>query len=133
MLLPALQKTTEKTADSEARLRCAQMSLAVEQFRVRNRRLPERLEELVPGILSQLPVDPIDGDPLHYLKLDTGYVVYSVGLDGIDNGGLERGDSNRSNRDKKSARKNRDSGESVDSLRQALPGDPYDITFTVER
>jgi len=37
-----------------------------------------------------MPDDPFDGQPLRYHRLDKGYVIYSIGSDGEDNGGRER-------------------------------------------
>ena len=54
--------------------------------------------------MDEIPPDPFDGKPLRYKKLEKGYVVYSVGPDGNDDGGKERG-----------------------------LGDDYDIIFVVER
>jgi hypothetical protein len=34
-----------------------------------------------------VPLDPWDGKPLRYKKLDKGYVIYSVGSDRKDDGG----------------------------------------------
>jgi hypothetical protein len=34
-----------------------------------------------------LPVDPFDGKPLRSKRLPDGIVVYSVGPDGVDDGG----------------------------------------------
>lgn len=64
-------------------------AIAIERFRLRERRLPEKLEELVPAYLAQVPHDPEDDKPLRYRKLKRGYVVYGLGADGQDNGGLE--------------------------------------------
>ncbi len=50
---------------------------------------PERLEQLIPEFLSELPVDPFDvgGRPFRYRRSDDRYVLYSVGTDGKDNRG----------------------------------------------
>lgn len=47
--------------------------------------LPARLEELVPGYLSDVPLDPFDGKPLRYSREKK--IIYSVGVDLEDNGG----------------------------------------------
>lgn len=76
--------------ETEARLRSALAAVAIERFRTRNKgRLPERLEELVPAFLWGLPVDPFDGQTLKYNRIErSGYRVYSVGIDGDNDGGL---------------------------------------------
>jgi type II secretory pathway pseudopilin PulG len=110
MLLPALGNTIIKEANGLAQVRTAQAALAVERFRLVHGQLPENLNELVPQFLSAVPVDPFDGQPLRYHRLGKGYVIYSIGRDGLDDGGREKPADWKSS-DKTS----------------------YDITFTVER
>jgi hypothetical protein len=65
------------------------LELAIRAFQIEHGELPERLEMLTPEILPQPPVDPFDpsGRPLRYVRTADGYVAYSVGFDGKDNGG----------------------------------------------
>jgi hypothetical protein len=42
---------------------------------------------LVPEFLPQLPADPFNGQPLRYVMQPDHYLLYSVGQDGVDNGG----------------------------------------------
>jgi hypothetical protein len=51
--------------------------------------LPTKLAQLVPEFLPTVPVDPFDGKPFRYLVDDLEIKVYSVGVNGIDDGGLE--------------------------------------------
>jgi hypothetical protein len=78
------------------------LMLAIERFRAREGRLPEALAELVPVDIAGLPVDPWSGKPLVYRVLRAEepaanaaqggeawpYVLYSVGPDRTDNGGV---------------------------------------------
>ena len=101
-----LSNTAKIEARLQARLRAIGVALSVERYRIANGVLPDSLSAVVPKFLTAVPTDPFDGQPLRYKKLANGYVVYSVGEDGKDNGGVEP--------------------------RQGyLPG--TDITFTVER
>jgi ABC-type transport system involved in multi-copper enzyme maturation permease subunit len=70
-----------------AELRCAIALAAIERYRLAHGRWPESLQTLVPAQLSSVAIDPYDGAPLRYRILHDGVVVYSVGPDGIDNGG----------------------------------------------
>lgn len=47
--------------------------------------LPTSLEELVPEYLSQVPIDPFDGEPLRYSREKR--IIYCVGKDLKDSGG----------------------------------------------
>ena len=86
-LMPALVRIYEIEVRCVARAACARMALAVEQYRLSTGRLPETLDQLVPTLVSRVPLDPFDGLPLRFRPLDTGYVVYSVGQDLMDNQG----------------------------------------------
>ncbi len=52
---------------------------------------PESLEALVPDQIDAVPLDPFTDDPLKYLRTDGGFLLYSVGPNGIDDGGLMDG------------------------------------------
>jgi hypothetical protein len=80
----------EKTATDIASANIAQTVLAIERYRlIHQDQLPENLAALSPALLPVTPSDPFDGQPLRYKKLSPGYVVYSVGRDRKDDGGVE--------------------------------------------
>lgn len=100
MMLPALQKVPEKFASYEARRRAALTAVAIERFRLEHEgQLPDQLAALVPRFLANPPLDPFDGEPLRFKKLDEGFAVYSVGKDRTDDDGLERARRTGDNRD----------------------------------
>ena len=72
---------------NQARLRCAQVGMALERYRLGHGRWPETLNQLVPELMSAIPNDPFGSAFLHYRRLEDGVVVYSVGPDREDNGG----------------------------------------------
>ena len=82
-LTPILTAATRGNLQTEV----AVTAIAIERYRRHHGRLPERLEELVPDFLPQLPVDPFDGKQLRYVLSRDQYLLYSVGVDGVDNGG----------------------------------------------
>jgi len=43
----------------------------------------------MPDILSEVPTDPFSGKSLIYHKTPYGFIVYSVGSNGKDDGGRE--------------------------------------------
>ena len=63
--------------------------IAVELYRAERGVWPMDLSQLTPAYIEREPVDPYTGGPLRYWFEDHGYVLYSVGLDRIDNGGHE--------------------------------------------
>lgn len=50
---------------------------------------PERLDDLVPTFLSEMPSDPFTGKPFVYERRGAGYLLYSVGQNGVDDGGTD--------------------------------------------
>jgi hypothetical protein len=89
MLLPALGNAHVRDADHTVLVRVAATALAIERFRLGHTNgLPERLEHLAPAYCRAPPADPYDGKPLRYQTHGSSYVVYSIGSDGEDDGGV---------------------------------------------
>ncbi len=62
--------------------------LAVMRFEKEKGRYPLDLEELVKaGYLKKLPMDPYSDGPLVYKKTDSGFLLYSFGMNLKDDGG----------------------------------------------
>jgi hypothetical protein len=96
MFLPALTSLAEANRRKVASMRCLKVLLALERHRRERGAWPAKLEELTPGLLKGVPLDPFDGKPLRYRRLADGVIVYSVGSDGSDNGGnIDRATPNR--------------------------------------
>jgi hypothetical protein len=90
-MLPGLERMTSYLLSEFARIPCARVALAIEQYRAATGNLPESLEALVPDYLDAVPVDPwapgYAPGTLKYTHGPGGYTVYSVGTDGQDDGG----------------------------------------------
>jgi hypothetical protein len=63
------------------------IGIALELYHREHKKWPESLAELSPRYLPTLPADPINGKPLHYKIVNDRPIVYSVGVDGDDDGG----------------------------------------------
>jgi hypothetical protein len=72
---------------AHARVRCLIACLAADRYRQEHGQWPAALTDLVPSLLGSVLADPYDGQPLRYGRLADGVRVYSVGPDGIDDGG----------------------------------------------
>jgi hypothetical protein len=83
-------RTIIQGVQAVARKHTAVVGLAIERYRLQTGHLPESLDELVPAFLPAIPQDPFDGKPQRYKRNVHGYVVYSVGEDGKDDGGAEK-------------------------------------------
>jgi hypothetical protein len=84
---PSTEHFGSQFREKVAYLRCLTTLLALERYRQAKGTWPARLDELMPKLLKAMPLDPFDGKPLRYKKLADGVIVYSVGTDGIDDGG----------------------------------------------
>ncbi|HXT40837.1 MAG TPA: DUF4974 domain-containing protein [Candidatus Angelobacter sp.] len=63
-------------------------AVALKRYQLHFGKLPPHLESLTPEFLATVPVDYMNGQSLHYrLEPDGLFVLYSVGLDGKDDGG----------------------------------------------
>jgi hypothetical protein len=71
-----------------AALRATRTALAVERYRADHSELPGSLDALVPGYLPSVPLDPWVEQPMRYRAYDDSYVVYSVGRNFVDDGGM---------------------------------------------
>jgi hypothetical protein len=68
--------------------RAVSADIGLERFRLAHHAYPPTLAALVPEFLKEVPVDGMDGHDLRYrLNPDGTYLLYSVGEDGVDNGG----------------------------------------------
>ncbi len=76
-----------KEAQLEATLLAARTGLACRLYKSHNGAYPVSLDALVPGILSEAPIDPFTGKPLIYRREGTGFIVYSLGSNQKDDGG----------------------------------------------
>jgi hypothetical protein len=75
-------------ANADARHATAVVALAVARFQAKHGRLPDNLGALVPEFLALAPRDPFDGKPIRFKHTDRGAVVYSIGPDAVDDGGI---------------------------------------------
>jgi hypothetical protein len=98
MIFPALSGVLETQAKSLARHRAAEVVLAATRARLTRGELPESAESLVPEFMMALPRDPfLDDGPLIVKIGDDGWVVYSVGPNGKDDGGPPPSGNKREN------------------------------------
>jgi hypothetical protein len=66
--------------ESPAQLRCTLVGVAAERYRREHGRWPENISALVMAdLLKEVPIDPVDGQPLRWRRLADGLVVYSGG------------------------------------------------------
>jgi hypothetical protein len=89
LIAPAMDKVAEAARRNHAILRCAIVMIAAERHRKAKGKWPATPEDLVKaGLLKAVPGDPYAaGQTIKFAKAADGLIVYTVGGDGVDNGG----------------------------------------------
>ncbi|MCF6312724.1 MAG: hypothetical protein L3J39_09765 [Verrucomicrobiales bacterium] len=84
---------TQTSLATATRINLARIAIALELHRIEHGTYPKTLAPLSPHYLKSLPLDLVTDNPLHYrIKTDGTPIIYSVGLNQIDEGGLLKKD-----------------------------------------
>ena len=87
----AIRNAEQKHNRVAARIRLLTVELALRCYRSEEGPVPVDLKNLIPKHLKLLPADPFSGQPLVYRAQGTNWLLYSVGPDGVDDGGVSVG------------------------------------------
>jgi hypothetical protein len=63
------------------------VELALEAYQKETGAYPRELSELTPGVLKEMPQDLFGNSVFGYVRNAEGYILYSYGPDGVDDGG----------------------------------------------
>lgn len=89
IIMPSFGRAADLYGHSRAEIRAAIAGIDAEKFRRRSGRWPKSLEELYAAEPKRIPLEPFNGDkPMQYRLTDEGCVIYSLGDDETDQGGL---------------------------------------------
>jgi hypothetical protein len=89
-LAPRIGSMFALAARAEAAHLDAMTASAATRYKLAHGHLPEKLADLLSDELAEIPKDPFDGQPLRMTINDGKWTVYSIGPDGIDDGGKVR-------------------------------------------
>jgi len=87
-LLPALHRMNLECAKTDAKTSLARAAIGLEVYRHHQKKYPKALSALVGDVLSKMPMDPFSGNPVVYRLQRDSYLLYSVGEDRKDDGGI---------------------------------------------
>jgi hypothetical protein len=87
IMLPGLSAAINSDKRFQTHRAMFEIGLALAEYRIDHKAYPEKLEELIPNYLPNVAVDAFGHRPLIYRKTDDGYLMYSMGNDGKDDGG----------------------------------------------
>src|SRR5665213_3244941 len=96
MLRAKNSRELDRMAEAETRRRLTLTAIALERHRGLHGSYPNTLQELDANILKSAPFDFMDGKPLRYKLMEDGhFLLFSVGLDCVDNGGKQMATAQR--------------------------------------
>jgi len=88
LLVGAFDWVPDAASRHEAECKATLLAVAIERYQRGEGRLPQNLDEIVPKYLAALPIDPFSRASLRYRVDPAEYFVYSVGSNGVDDGGV---------------------------------------------
>ena len=87
MLVPAVAQAQSAEDRAVQRRDNLRVAFALAAYRRDHGRYPEKLNEIAPKYLPEVPIDLFASGPLVYRPSADGYLLYSVGLNGKDDAG----------------------------------------------
>jgi hypothetical protein len=87
LMIPAFLKVQQASDRIEQTQRNLYVAFALAAYRSDHGRYPAKLDELAPKYLAKVPGDLFSGGALIYRPSEDGYLFYSVGVNGKDDGG----------------------------------------------
>ncbi|HEV3117608.1 MAG TPA: hypothetical protein VGY58_11170 [Gemmataceae bacterium] len=88
LLTPAFGRCSAVASAADAARGLARVALAMTAYRAQNGKYPEKLDQLIGAHLPAIPKDPFDGQPLRMKRQGQDIVLYSIGDDLKDDGGI---------------------------------------------
>jgi hypothetical protein len=86
--IPNLYRAVQITARNQNTANMAQVACALERYHLANGSYSETLEALMPKFIEKLPHDIINGGRLKYRRDGDSFVLYSIGWNEKDDGGV---------------------------------------------
>ena len=87
VLTPSLIRCCEMQDRGRIQHDIETIAVALACYHAEHGRRPDKLEDLTPKLVKTIPPDPFTAGPLTYKPRPDGYLLYSVGMDLIDDGG----------------------------------------------
>jgi hypothetical protein len=87
LLVPAVSKVQQAADRTGQTQQNVHVAFALAAYRAKEDRYPPTLDALAPKYLERVPGDLFSGKGLIYRRTETGYLLYSVGVNGKDDGG----------------------------------------------
>lgn len=98
--ISSLPDLRTKVANIESEIEAMKLTLALHIYKNQHGAFPDKLEELAPGILKAIPVDPVSGKPFEYRSIGSSFTISSVWLKEKQKTNRKRIEQNNSNKRK---------------------------------
>jgi hypothetical protein len=95
MFLPSLKTGLGLEDRWIMRLELDKLAFALVAYRIDRGAFPARLADLTPTYFAEVPKDVFNNSELHYRLEGKGYLLYSVGANGNDDGGKSQEDGGK--------------------------------------
>ena len=92
LLSPAVEKVTQAYDRADQTTANLRVAFALAAHQKEKGRYPAKLTDLTPKYIAAVPGDVFTGKPLIYKPTEKGYLLYSLGVNGKDDGGQTYGD-----------------------------------------
>ncbi|WP_146445139.1 hypothetical protein [Botrimarina colliarenosi] len=90
LLTPAVVASFSAEDRSCAQQRLTLLIAALKLHQLQHGEYPETLDALTPEPLAEIPLDPFTNEPFRYERRDEGFAIWSLGHNGVDDGGSDR-------------------------------------------
>ena len=87
-IFPGLTPIVESVQRTEAMHRAAVLGVATYRYQAQYGRPPSEFGDLSPEFVNIIPRDPFDGEQMRFKLTDQQFVIYGVGPDLVDDGGI---------------------------------------------
>lgn len=88
LFMPGISRAADVGERARQERDGAIVAVALELHRLRTGAYPATLHDLVPAMLPEIPPDRFDGRPLRFAPREDKPIVYSIGSDNTDDGGV---------------------------------------------
>ncbi len=91
--MPAIDPAAQRARAFKQQAIGTRLAISAYRHQLRHGAFPDSIESIDDDLLTIDPIDAFTGDPLKYTLTDTGPLIYSVGDDRVDDGGMIRWES----------------------------------------
>lgn len=89
LMLPATSAAIRAEDRDSTSMTLVRLAAALAVHRARAGEYPASLDDLIPAVLAEVPLDPYNNQPLVYERRENGYLLYSVFENEADDGGTD--------------------------------------------